>query len=891
MDAERYRRVKAILLEALEHPAAARAEFVAERCGDDPELRREVEELLAEEDSEHAILDEGVLGAGTQGHLRATIDRLGDDIAVPDAIGPYTVVGVLGEGGMGTVYHGRQTEPVVRDVAVKVLRPGMDGRRVLARFEWERKALARLDHPNIARVLDAGTDEATQRPYVALPLIEGDTITAYCDKADLPLDKRLQLFLRVCRAVEHAHARGVLHRDLKPGNVMVQEIDGEAVPVVIDFGIAKALDDDTTGIDATMTVEGQRIGTPAYMSPEQLHGDAGAVDVRSDVYALGVILWEMLAGRHPFGEAVDSVTRALQAGREPPPLTPPSRERTTATGTADRWRRRLRGDLDTICLRAVEFQRERRYASAAHLADDVQRFLEGRPILARPDSFTYRLGKSIRRHPVVSVAVAGAIAVLLTGAGLLAISAQRLSVERDRAVAAEQRARVEAEQARSISTFLTELFTEVDPVLGDAADLSARQLLRQGAERARRDLDGQPALRGPLLNTIGFVQHQLGLYTAAESLLVEAIDDLEQIGTARGDSLTMEAYRSLAINLHDQGRYAEGEAAAREALALHDELFPRTKPSYAVMLSDLAVDVQAQGRIEEAIDLLKQALALQEAAEEPRIDEIAWTRGTIGYVLSKLDRIEESERWLRSAYELFVTQPEDEQNPWELVYHLNNLGGVNLRLDRYEEAQPYLGRALEVSREMHGEDHAVVGRAYNMLGNAHLQAGEIDVAAPLIETGYEVMQRVLGPDHMYTSRALNGMVALRRAQERFDEAVEHARESLRIRRAVLGEDHQLFADTQFRLADCLLDVGEATEALALVDSALVTYRAEHEPTHARILELRTLRADALAGLGRSGDAADELEGLVGRLVDRHGADDEWTRRAREVGARLGAPDG
>ncbi len=888
MDAERYRRVKSVLLEALEQPATARPGFLAARCGDDDELRREVEELLAQEESDHAILDEGVLGAGTRGHLRATIDQLGDGVAVPEVIGPYAIVGVLGEGGMGMVYHGRQSEPVARDVAVKVLRPGLDGRRVLARFEWERKALARLDHPNIARVLDAGTDDATQRPYVALPLIEGETITAYCDTADLSLEVRLQLFLRVCRAVEHAHARGVLHRDLKPGNVLVQEIDGEAVPAVIDFGIAKALDTDTTGIDATMTVEGQRIGTPAYMSPEQLHGDPGSADVRTDVYALGVILWEMLTGVHPFGEAVESVTRALQAGREPTALAPPSRAPTVDTGTVERWRRRLRGDLDTICLRAVEFDRTRRYASAAHLADDVQRFLEGRPILARPDSFTYRLEKSMRRHPVVTTAVAGAIAVLLTGAGLLVVNAQRLGVERDRAVAAEHRARAEAEQARAISTFLTELFTEVDPVSGDAADLSARELLRQGARRARVDLAGQPELRGPLLNTIGFVHHQLGLYATAETLLVDAIDDLQVVGDARGDSLTMEAYRSLAVNLHDQGRYAEGEAAAREALAIHDRLYPRSKPSYAVILSDLAVDVQAQGRLEEAVDLLKQALALQEAAEDPRIGEIAWTRGTIGYVISKMDRMEESEEWLRSAYELFVTQPEDEQNPWELVYHLNNLGGVNSRLGNYEEAQPYLRRALEVSREMHGDDHAVVGRAYSMLGTAHLRAGDTDVAAPLVEKGLEVTLRAVGPDHMLTSRVLGSVVALRRAQGRFDDAVVHAREAHRIRRDVLGEDHQLFADVQFQLAECLLDVGDATEALVLADSALSTYRAEHEPTHARILELRTLRAGALDALGRDAAAASELEGLIDDLAARHGADDDWTRRAEELALRVGA---
>ena len=885
MDPVRYQRVKQLLLAALELPEAERAAFLDAECGDDLVLRREVDTLLDQDDSGNVLLDEGVLGQGTQESLRATIQRLGHDAAVPERIGPYEVVGVLGEGGMGMVYHGRQSEPFERDVAVKVLRPGLDGARVMARFEWERRALARLDHPNIARVLDAGTDPDSGRPFVALPLIDGVPITRHCELVEPTLEDRLQLFLRVCRAVEHAHARGVLHRDLKPGNVMVQQIDGEAVPVVIDFGIAKALDPDTTGIEATMTVEGQRIGTPAYMSPEQLHGDPGEVDVRADVYALGVILWEMLTGVHPYGEAADSVTRALQIGRQPPPLTPPSRE-TRTTRSVDRWRRRLRGDLDTICLRAVEFDRTRRYASAAHLADDVQRFLEGRPILARPDSWTYRMGKSMRRHPVITTAVVGALTVLLTGTALLAYNAQRLSVERDRAVAAEQRARAEAEQARAIADFLSELFTEVDPVSGSAADLSARELLAQGARRARASLGETPELRGPLLYTMGFVQHQLGLYVEAESLLVEALADLEALDDVRGDSLTVETVRLLGINRHDQGRYAEAEVDARRAAKLIAALYGTRDPRYGAVLSELAIDVQAQGRLEEGIELLKQSLAVHESTPEPRIDEIAWTRGTIGYVLSKLDRNEESAAWLQSAYDLFVTQPESEQDKWELIYHLNNLGGINMRLERYDPARKYLGEALGLAVEMHGDDHPVVGRAYTMAGSATMRAGDVDAAAAWIEKGEQIQRRVLGNEHLFTARSILTTANLRHAQGRLDEALQLARESLGIRQALSDPDTTSEAEAQVWIARILLETGRAAEALEPAADAVAIYRAARGSDHAHVLQARTLHAWALFETGRLAETRAELDGLVDALRARHGDEHVWTRRATEIASRL-----
>ncbi|MBE0567837.1 MAG: serine/threonine protein kinase, partial [Krumholzibacteria bacterium] len=297
MDAGRFLRVKEVLLGTLALPEGERTAFLDDACAGDPGLRAEVADLLSRDRAPAPVVEHGVDGARAVQVLAKGVLPDRDRGPVPGRIGPFRITGVLGEGGMGVVYRGRQDEPIVREVAVKVLRRGLDTERVLERFAAERRTLARMDHPHIARILDAGSDQ-DGRPWVALELVDGEPVTSWCSARDLALDARLDLMIRVCRAVQHAHDRGVLHRDLKPSNVLVREVDGEPVPSIIDFGIAKALE--TT--DLELTVAGQVVGTPAYMSPEQRAGDQARIDVRSDVYALGVMLYELLTGLRPGDE-------------------------------------------------------------------------------------------------------------------------------------------------------------------------------------------------------------------------------------------------------------------------------------------------------------------------------------------------------------------------------------------------------------------------------------------------------------------------------------------------------------------------------------------------------------------------------------------------------------
>ena len=436
-------------------------------------------------------------------------------------IGPYTLLGVLGEGGMGVVYRVCQSEPVAREAALKILKPGMDSRQIVARFEAERQALALMEHPSIATVYDAGLTEEG-RPYFVMELVQGRPITEYCDERRFSVEARVRLFRRVCHAVQHAHGRGLIHRDLKPSNVLVSDRSGEPVPKVIDFGIARAVE---PGPDAgtRLTREGLVLGTPAYMAPEQLLGEA--VDVRADVHALGVLLYELLCGALPFDDtAYRGIAVVGTLERDPP--TPSTR--LTAVGdpgeTAARretdprgLRRALSGELDWIVARAMERDRDRRYETANALAMELDRYLADEPVRAGPPTVRYRARKFMARNR--GGVAAGTAAVLALVAGTVAASVGMV-----RAREAEQEARTAQAEAEEVAGFLTDLFALSDPNEG-GGDVTARELLDRGAASVRTELADQPVLQGRMLLTMGRVYRNLQLLDEA-SVSLDVADSL-----------------------------------------------------------------------------------------------------------------------------------------------------------------------------------------------------------------------------------------------------------------------------------------------------------------------------------------------------------------------------
>jgi serine/threonine protein kinase len=554
-------------------------------------------------------------------------------------LGPYTLLERLGEGGMGVVYLAEQDQPVRRRVALKVIRPGLDSEQVLARFDAERQALEVMDHPNIARVLDAGTTPEG-RPYFVMELVRGTLITRYCDDARLTPHRRLELFLAVCAAVQHAHQKGIIHRDIKPSNVLATEVDGRPVPKVIDFGVARATDRSRAG-RTLLTRLGVIVGTPEYMSPEQA-GAVPDVDTRTDVYSLGVLLYELLTGTTPLDRealsraALDEVLRRVREAEPPKPSTRLSATNDRLPSVAaqrdtepTRLSRLVRGDLDWVVMKALEKDRDRRYETAAAFARDVERFLDGDPVEAGPPSRAYRLRKFARKHRA-GLATAAAFALLLVGATAVstwqawrATRAERLAESRlsetRKAQAATQRALKESEEARAqaeaVSAFLTQAFRSPDPGQ-EGRQIKVADLLDRAVETLDKSFTGSPATKGALLDALGETYHGLGLYDKAIETHGKARALREAtLGPDHPDTLRSRNYLANAYQF--AGRNAEAIALHEATLRLQESQLGADHPDTLASRNNLANGYIATGRTADAVALHEAMLRLDEAKFGP----------------------------------------------------------------------------------------------------------------------------------------------------------------------------------------------------------------------------------------------------------------------------------
>ncbi|MCU0626104.1 MAG: serine/threonine-protein kinase, partial [Gemmatimonadaceae bacterium] len=480
--------------------------------------------------------------------------------SLPARIGPYDIIQLLGEGGMGVVYEAEEREPVRRRVALKLVRTGIDSREILARFDAERRALAVMNHPGIARVLQAGSTDGGQ-PYFAMELVRGRPITTFCDTHRLTIRERLTLFIDVCQAVQHAHQKGVVHRDLKPSNILVAEEDGRPRPKIIDFGIAKAVGPQPA--DVLQTQEGLALGTVAYMSPEQADADAPDIDTRADIYSLGVLLYELLVGHLPVDphDVGLYVYLAKLAGGETDAPTPSSRLSTLRQRRNEvahlrrtdvsHLQQALKGDLDWIVMKAMHPDRAHRYETATALAADLRRHLADEPITARPPTARYRMVKFVRRHRV------GVIAAALVSASVIA-SAVVATVGLVRARRAEASAAREAEANRQVSSFLVDLFRVSDPGESRGNTLTAREILDRGTRRISSELAGQPELQSRMMQVMGTVHSSLGQFAPARALLEDALRSREQV-LGPDDPLVAETLVSLAEVARERGEYDDAD--------------------------------------------------------------------------------------------------------------------------------------------------------------------------------------------------------------------------------------------------------------------------------------------------------------------------------------------
>lgn len=781
MDRQRWQRLWDHFHDALERRPEERTAYLEGACEDDA-LRAEVERMLAA----HATTGAPVLP--TSPDLAPVFDGARPAASLlGTTIGPYRLERVLGEGGMGVVYEAAQDEPIRRSVALKVIRQGMESREAVARFEAERQALAAMSHPDIATVHDAGLTR-DGRPYFVMERVEGVPITQYAERERLDLRHRVELFVRICRAVEHAHRRGILHRDLKPANLLVSISETGAQPKVIDFGVAKATGGDACG-DALETRAGRLIGTPEYMSPEQAAMSAD-IDTRADVYSLGVCLYELLTGELPFdfrGTPYPEVERALRE-REPER---PSRRASSAAPGADELQhgraeraRALRGDLDWIVLRALEKDRARRYGSAAALADDLARYLRDEPVAAGPPSAGYRLRKFARRHRV-GVAASLALAVALL-AGVAATSRMAWIAERERRAAVR-----EAEVSLAVRGFLERMLAAADP-RGDAAiamvprEVRVAEVLDHAARGLDAGFDGPTEVEAALRQVLGRTYRGLGLADQAEPQLERAVA-LREASAEGNEAAAIEAGLELAGLRLDQGRYEEAEARLRALATRAQGRLGGSDPLTLRAASQLNDALFEQGKVEEAVALYRETL----------------------------------ERCRREL---------GERHPVTLQV-LHNLGAVLNRKGEPQAAIAVYREAVAGHEAAFGAEHPNTLQAVGNLAAAVLAGGELGEAERLLRRAETGLVRTLGAEHADTLRTRNNLGAVLWRQGRLGEAGEIWSQVLAGYRKTLGPDHPLVLVTTANIARVTQDLGRLDEAERLYRDLVARAERTLPPGH------------------------------------------------------------
>jgi len=805
-------------------------------------------------------------------------------VSIPASIGPYRLLERLGEGGMGEVWLAEQTRPVHRQVALKVIKAGMDTARVVARFEAERQALALMSHPSIAQVFDAGaTPEG--RPYFAMEYVRGVPITDYCQRHRLSIGERLDLFLEVCDAVQHAHQKGIIHRDLKPSNVLVTIRDGRPVPKVIDFGVAKATTQPLT--ERTMYTErGVLIGTLEYMSPEQAEMSGLDVDTRTDVYALGVTLYELLTGALPFEprelrkKPLDEIRRTI---REVDPPRPSTRVTTSVGGAtvADGsaavpavHAHQLRGDLDWIVLKALEKDRTRRYGSASDLAADLRRYLDNLPVLACPPSVPYRLGKFVRRHRVAVSAAATLVLLAVGFAVMMALQARQIARERDRA----QTAQATAEQ---VAAFLVRMFEASDPSESRGDTVTARQLLETGVARVG-ELDGQPEVQARLLDLMGRVYQSLGKYEEAWPLMARS---LEVRRTALGDQHpgVAEVLQHLGELSSLRGRYDEAEAQLRDALARHERAVGRESAEAATDLQLLGAVRVDRGDIPEGRKLIEEALAIRRRVLPAGHLDLAESYAGLAYTASRDGDFEQMEHWHRESLSL-LRRTLGEQHP-RVALALNNLAAAVDERGRYAEAETLHREALAMRRHLFGDEHPAVATSLNNLGNVLMSQGKLADAEALYRQAVDLRTRLLGVGHPSTGTSLNNLGVLLYRAGKPAEAVPVMQQARVSALSRLPENHSLVLAIDGSLATMIAALGRDAEAEPIFRRTLATRVEAQGADHPDVATARLMYGRFLRERRRHVEAEPLLvQAFEVRLAKRGATHRDTARAAEELAA-------
>ena len=928
-NSERWEQIEAVFFGALERGGPERTAFLEVAFARRPDLREDVEGMLAAHEADEQLQIEA--------RFVRDEDAEGDPDVLNSHVGPYRLVRVLGEGGMGTVFLAERDDAQYRqEVALKLIRAGRHSSEAITRFRAERQILARLQHPNISRLLDGGRTEEG-RPYLVMEYVEGTPITRYCDDRHLSIRERLRLFETVVRTVQFAHQNLVVHRDLKPTNILVTE-EGEVR--LLDFGIAKLLNSDTAELSVAETRPDVRVMTPEYAAPEQVRGEA--ITTATDVYALGVLLYELLTGHRPYhlaeqrqseveriicehtptrpSSVVANVEEIVRPDGELQRITPEHVSTQRATGV-ERLRRALAGDLDNIVMMALAKEPERRYAAAQQLAEDVARYLDGRIVIARKDTLGYRTAKFVRRHRA-GVAVAAAFVLILIGFTAVTVwQAGRVALERDVARAERDRAELAQQKAEAVSEFLMDLFAASDPSEAAGDTITARELLQRGVERVDA-LAGQPDVQAEMLGVVGQVYRKLGQYDRSEALLTEALtrwrklDDpaalarslnhmaLLQLDLGRqseaeslisegyalrrglysGPHLDLaESYHNLAGLAHEQGDLPRADSLFRLALAMRIELLGADHPLTIRSMRVLAGTLDRMGRFDEAEPMMREVLAMLRQRYGTVHPDVAAALNGLALLLKKRGDLAASAVLYRESLDVRRAIYGDVHPRVALA--LINYGKLMLEQSEFDAAWSAMSEALEIYRTINPDDHPDVAWALESLARVHADQGEHERALPLYEEALAVHLRTLGPDHTRTATNMSSLASTLQMLGRQAEAEAYYLTSFRIYRQAYGSAHANPAIVQAHIGRLYHRQGRLEEAEKELAASVEVLNHALPPGH-----LST--AGALVSYGRLltdlGEPARAEPLLREALAARRTALPEGNPEIAEAAAALGA---
>jgi serine/threonine protein kinase len=783
-------------------------------------------------------------------------------------IGRYTLLSVLGEGGMGIVYLAEQEHPIKRLVAIKVIKPGMDSKRVIARFEAERQALALLDHPNIARVYDAGTTEAG-RPYFVMEYVKGLPIVEHCDHHKLIIEDRLRLFLHICHAVQYAHQKGIIHRDIKPSNIMVSIEGDQVLPKIIDFGIAKALAQPLT--ERTFTTEkGQLFGTPEYMSPEQADVSTDDIDTRSDVYSLGILLYVLLTGVLPFDSKTfreGGIDHIRQVIRETNPKTPSARlmgmgEQAEKVAESRRTKvvtlvKRLHKELEWIPLKAMRKERAERYQSASEFADDIENYLKGIPLIAGPPSTVYQIKKYMRRHRALITGIGAVLIVLVAGivvSTLLTISQARAHAE-----------------AQFVSNFLRfSVLESLDPFKVGGRQITIRTVLDKASKDLQGNFKGSPMAEAEIRHTIGFAYWSLGLYEQAE-FHNKRVLEICRAYLGNEHPITLERMKNLGWVYFHWSRYRKAERLFAEALQGTRRVLGEQHGDTLDSMAALCIVHCMQGRFDEAevLGIKVMEIARSMGREEHFMGGLAWgyrllgrykeaenpaimalefyrrERGNTDFITLEAIRRTGELYWDLGCYDKAEKLLLEASNGWsdawgeehpEMLWTTTALGWLRHSQGRYEEAQSLFEKTLKTARRVVGEAHFVTAQSMHGLGMVYLSQGHYDQAEPLLTDAWDIMCRILGEENWASLSVKNTLGKLYKAQGHFAKAEDLYLETIKARNNQLGDDHPDTLESKNDLAVLYKEQTRYEQAEPLLLEAVKGRRLKLGDTHPQTVE-------------------------------------------------------